>query len=183
MACRKFEKKTKARFCLSKKNSLVWNAFFSLTSELCRLLLFCTTNLPEFVILLSHESIEFVPLSVFYRNLMSRIVHHQDALSQCIVLDDLGPICIFVQIKMINESVWKTTETRNQQRLMTSNVYVENESGNTYDSSFGSVLVGTVVTNWPHIRVPTPKNKHHSHCSSVSSLVENAIFPYWMMTT
>lgn len=55
--------------------------------------------------------------------------------------------------------------------------------GRSYDNSFGSRLVGTVVTIWPHRRVPKPKNKHHNHCSKVSPFVENAIFPYWIMTT
>lgn len=53
----------------------------------------------------------------------------------------------------------------------------------TYDNNFGNVRVGTVVITCPQISVPIPKNRHHSHCSRVSSLVENAILPYWMMTT
>lgn len=53
----------------------------------------------------------------------------------------------------------------------------------TYDNNFGNVRVGTVVITCPQSSVPIPKNKHHSHCSRVSSLVENAILPYWMMTT
>lgn len=53
----------------------------------------------------------------------------------------------------------------------------------TYDNNFGNVRVGTVVIICPQSSVPSPKNKHHSHCSRVSSLVENAILPYWMMTT
>lgn len=83
----------------------MWNAFFFFKFRIVQFLLFCTTNLPEFVILLSHESIEFVPLSVFYRNLMSRIVHRQDELPQCIVLDDLGPIYIFVLETKCNKSI------------------------------------------------------------------------------
>lgn len=53
----------------------------------------------------------------------------------------------------------------------------------TYDNNFGNVRVGTVVIICPQSSVPIPKNKHHSHCSRVSSFVENAILPYWMMTT
>lgn len=52
---------------------------------------------------------------------------------------------------------------------------------NTNDISLGNVRVGTVVTTWPHTRVPKPKNTHHSHCSSVSAFVEKAILPYWIM--
>lgn len=52
-----------------------------------------------------------------------------------------------------------------------------------YDINFGNARVGTVVTNWPHNNVPTPKNKHQPHCSSVKAFVENAILPYCIMTT
>lgn len=51
----------------------------------------------------------------------------------------------------------------------------------TYESIFGIFLVGTVVTSWPHNNVPTPKNKHHNHCSNVKLFVENAILPYWII--
>jgi hypothetical protein len=51
----------------------------------------------------------------------------------------------------------------------------------TYDNSLGSDLVGTVVTSWPHSRVPTPKNRHQPHCSRVSALHENAMPPNWTM--
>lgn len=52
-----------------------------------------------------------------------------------------------------------------------------------HDKSLGSFRVGTVVTTWPQSRVPKPKNRHHIHCSKVRPFVENAIFPYWMITT
>lgn len=52
-----------------------------------------------------------------------------------------------------------------------------------HDKSLGSFRVGTVVTTWPQSSVPKPKNRHHIHCSKVRPLVENAILPYWIMTT
>ena len=42
---------------------------------------------------------------------------------------------------------------------------------------FGILLVGMVVTNWPHTRTPSPKNIHQSHCSSVNLAVEKALPP------
>jgi len=48
----------------------------------------------------------------------------------------------------------------------------------TYESILGIFLVGTVVTNWPHNNVPTPKNRHHSHWSNDKLAVENAILPH-----
>ena len=53
----------------------------------------------------------------------------------------------------------------------------------TYESILGIFLVGTVVTNWPHNNVPTPKKRHHIHCSKVKLAVENAILPHWIIRT
>lgn len=53
----------------------------------------------------------------------------------------------------------------------------------TYERILGIRRVGIVVTIWPHISVPIPKNRHHNHWSNVSALVLNAILPYCMMIT
>lgn len=39
------------------------------------------------------------------------------------------------------------------------------------------------MTSCPQRSVPTPKNRHHSHCSKDKLLVEKAILPYWMIST
>lgn len=39
---------------------------------------------------------------------------------------------------------------------------------------FGILLVGIVVINWPHTRVPKPRKIHHNHWSMVRLAVENA---------
>ena len=43
-----------------------------------------------------------------------------------------------------------------------------------YEKILGILLVGTVVTNWPQMRVPKPKKMHQPHCSSVRAAVEKA---------
>ena len=43
-----------------------------------------------------------------------------------------------------------------------------------YEKILGILLVGTVVTNWPHTKVPTPKKTHQAHWVNVSGAVENA---------
>lgn len=53
----------------------------------------------------------------------------------------------------------------------------------TYERILGIRRVGIVVTIWPHISVPIPKNRHHNHWSNESALVLNAILPYCMMIT
>lgn len=67
----------------------------------------------------------------------------------------------------------KQTEQFNKQRLQVS----------AYDKIMGIFLVGTVVTTCPQSRVPTPKNRHQPHCSTVKLLVENASLPNWMINT
>lgn len=62
-------------------------------------------------------------------------------------------------------------------------VYVREYVILTYERILGIRRVGIVVTIWPHISVPIPKNRHHNHWSNVSALVLNAILPYCMMTT
>lgn len=48
----------------------------------------------------------------------------------------------------------------------------------THERIFGIFRVGIVVTSCPQRSVPTPKNRHHNHCSKVKLFVENAILPY-----